>query len=90
MEKLVYLVTCTCYSKSEKGVDYMHAVSFDSDAEIEVFSTKTRAFEYVSKRIETSKSVGWSVSSESTNCVEMKHELYSWRMVYRVTEKAMY
>lgn len=89
MEKKVYLVTCTCFSKSEKGVDYMHAVNFGDEAEIAVFSTKTEAFEYFEKRIVVSKNVGWKILSEFTDVVEMIHGLYAWRMVYRVTEKAI-
>lgn len=90
MEKKVYLVTCTCFSKSEIGVDYMHAVNFSNEAEIAVFSTKTKAFEYFEKRVEVSKNVGWRILNEFTDVVEMNHDFYTWRMVYRVTERALF
>ena len=90
MEKKVYLVTCTCYSKSEKGVDYMHAVSFNSDAEIAVFKSKKDAFAHLLERLEISKSVGWLISNDNAEFVEMVHPSYRWRMIYKVTEKNFY
>lgn len=90
MEKKVYLVTCTCFSKSEKGVDYMHAVSFNSDAEIAVFNYQKDAFEELLERIEASKSIGWVISYDNVKLVEMVHPSYRWRMVYKVTEKTLY
>lgn len=37
MEKKVYLLTLTCFSKLEKGVEYQITLCFDCDAEIAVF-----------------------------------------------------
>lgn len=90
MEKKVYLVTCTCFSKSERGVEYMHAVNFDCDTEIAVFKSKKDAFAHLLERLETSKSVGWVVSNDNDKFVEMVHPSYCWRMVYKVTEKKLY
>lgn len=89
MEKKVYLLTCTCFSKSERGVDYMHAVGFENDAEIAVFKSKKDAFACLLKRVENSKIVGWVVSSNG-KFFEMVHPSYSWRMIYKVTEKTIF
>lgn len=90
MEKKVYLVTCTCFSKSEKGVDYMHAVGFDSDAEIAVFKSKKDASAHLLERLEIAKKFGWIVSNDNDEFVEMVNQSYGWRMVYKVTEKTLY
>lgn len=90
MEKKVYLLTLTCFSKLEKGVEHQITVAFDCDAEIAVFQRKEDAYEQMYGRVNMSKSCGWFVINSSDEVVEMVHDTYIWRKVYEITEKNVY
>lgn len=72
----------------------MHSVSFDCDTEIAVFQTKNDASERLSERVKISNSQGWVISNEKVmendEVVEMVHDTYTWRKVYRITKKNLY
>lgn len=90
MEKKVYLLTCTCFSKFDGGVEYQITMSFDCDAEIQVFQSKEDAFERMSERISIALSNGWVVINSNEEFAEMLHATYTWRKVYEITEKTIY
>lgn len=90
MEKKVYLLTHTCFSKLEKGVEYQITMCFDCDAEIAVYQRKEDAFESLQERVNIAKSSGWVVINSSDEVVEMVHDTYTWRKVYEITEKNVY
>lgn len=89
MEK-VYLLTCSSFSKFEGGVEYQITMCFDCDAEISVYQRKKDAFEHLLERVNISNSAGWVMSNGNDEVVEMVHDTFNWRKVYRITEKKLY
>lgn len=90
MEKKVYLLTCTFFSKLEKGVEYQITMCFDCDAEIALYQRKEDALECMKERINIANSSGWVVINSNDEIAEMVHDTYTWRKVYEITEKAIY